>query len=82
MFTYFGYLLGFTIRTKSPLDFHFPSLFWKQLLGEAVDLSDLRGVDEYTWQVLKDLKNNGETAPPDFFDAAVDETFTTRLSNG
>jgi len=29
MFTYLGYMLGFCIRTKSPLPFHLPSLFWK-----------------------------------------------------
>jgi hypothetical protein len=82
MFTYFGYVLGFCIRTKSPLDFHLPAFFWKSLLGETLTLADLNGIDAYSGQVLADLKKNGETAPPEYFDAAVDETFTTRLSNG
>jgi len=44
-------------------------------------MADLNGIDAYSVQVLTDLKKNGETQP-EFFDAAVDETFTTRLSNG
>ena len=33
MFKFLGHILGFTIRTKQPLDWHFPPFFWKQLLG-------------------------------------------------
>lgn len=45
-------------------------------------MADLNGIDAYSCQVLADLKTNGETAPAEFFDAAVDETFQTRLTNG
>jgi hypothetical protein len=75
MFTYFGYILGFAIRTKSPLDFRLPSLFWKQLLGEQPTMADFNGIDAYSCQVLSEMKTNGDTNPPEYFDAAVDETF-------
>lgn len=29
MFKFLGHILGFTIRTKQPLDWHFPPFFWK-----------------------------------------------------
>jgi len=38
MFKFMGYLLGFTIRSKSALNWHFPPVFWKRLLGEKVSI--------------------------------------------
>ena len=29
LFIFMGYLLGFAIRAKSPLNWHFPAYFWK-----------------------------------------------------
>ena len=58
LFVFMGYFLGFSIRTKSAMDWHFPSMFWKQLLGETVTMKDLEGVDAYTYQMLKDMRRN------------------------
>ena len=34
LFVFFGYFLGFSIRTQSAMNWHFPAIFWKQMLGE------------------------------------------------
>jgi E3 ubiquitin-protein ligase HERC2 len=49
LFVFLGYFLGFSIRSQSAMDWHFPPIFWKQLLGEEVTLNDLEGLDAYSW---------------------------------
>lgn len=56
MFTFFGNLIGFAIRSQSALPLHFPPLFWKLLLGDKPDFSDLQGIDTYSSQVIEDLR--------------------------
>jgi hypothetical protein len=56
MFKFFGCLIGFGIRTLSALPLNLAPLFWKQVLGETLDLKDLKGVDTYTWKLIEDLK--------------------------
>ena len=34
LFRMFGHFLGFTLRTKHAMNFHFPPFFWKKLLNE------------------------------------------------
>ena len=55
LFKMFGYFLGFTLRTKNAMNFHFPPLFWKQLLNEEITLEDFEGVDAFSCQILKDM---------------------------
>ena len=82
MFKFMGCLLGFTIRSKSAMNWHFPPVFWKRLLGEKVEMSDLDEFDTYTHQCLKDLRKNGQKLTPEMFNAGVEEYFVTYLSNG
>jgi len=82
MFVFMGNLLGFAIRSKSAMNWHFPPLFWKQLLSEEATAADLEYIDAYSFQVIKDLKSHRESLSPEAFNAAVNETFTTHLSNG
>jgi hypothetical protein len=37
------------------MNFHFPPLFWKQLLNEEITLEDFEGVDAFSCQILKDM---------------------------
>jgi hypothetical protein len=82
LFILFGNFLGFSIRTKSAMDYHFPPIFWKQLLEIPVTSHDFEGLDAYSHQVIKDLEKHGAKLSPEEFDAVVDETFTTHLSDG
>jgi len=81
MFIFMGYFLGFAIRAKSAMDWHFPAIFWKSLIGEELKFTDLEGFDAYSYQCLKDIKKYGNELKPEAFEAAVNEKFTTYLSN-
>ena len=49
LFKFFGHLLGFAIRTMSALPLHFPPLLWKKILGDTLELKDLKGIDTFSW---------------------------------
>lgn len=49
LFKFLGHLLGFAIRTMSPLPLHLAPIFWKLLLGDPLTLIDLKGFDTYSW---------------------------------
>lgn len=49
LFIFLGYFLGFSIRTKSAMDWHFPPIFWKQLLEQPCTLQDFEGLDAYSY---------------------------------
>jgi hypothetical protein len=49
MFEFLGLLLGFAARTTSAIDFNFPPLFWKRLIGEKPTIDDLRDYDMFTY---------------------------------
>lgn len=82
LFVFLGHFLGFSIRTKSAMDWHFPPIFWKQLLEQPVTLQDFEGLDAYSFQIIKDLEKHAAKLSPEEFELVVEETFTTRLSDG
>jgi hypothetical protein len=82
MFKFLGYLIGFGIRTFCPLPLHFPPVFWKIILGEPLTAKDLTSFDTYSWQILEDLRKQSEKLSEEEFEAIVQETFVTRLSDG
>jgi hypothetical protein len=45
LFNFFGRLIGIAIRSNVPMPLDFPSLFWKQLIGETPSREDLLSVD-------------------------------------
>ena len=45
MFVFLGNLIGYSIRTKSAMNWHFPPIFWKQLTNQEVTFDDLEGFD-------------------------------------
>jgi hypothetical protein len=81
MFKFLGHLLGFAIRSLSPLNLHFPPSFWKQILGESLVYNDLKDFDKYSWKCLEDLKVNALKLSDEEFEASVQQNFTTYLSN-
>jgi hypothetical protein len=65
LFIFFGYFLGFAIRSKSAMDWHLAPIFWKQLLQEPVDIQDLKGIDAYTVQMVDEMKENASKYSPE-----------------
>jgi hypothetical protein len=76
MFEFVGVLMGVAVRTKNTISLDLPSLVWKKILSESVDLSDLEAVDKLCVQALSQLKTLKEHE----FNMMVDEKFTTQLS--
>ena len=52
--------------------------FWKQLLCESIDDSDLEGVDRLFFAGLSGLRS----LPEEIFADTVQESFVTKLSHG
>ncbi|TYZ68588.1 hypothetical protein PybrP1_010076 [[Pythium] brassicae (nom. inval.)] len=56
MFEFVGKLLGISLRTRGDFPFAFPSLVWKQLLGQPLAASDLEGTDAMFVQMLDGIR--------------------------
>jgi len=78
MFEFVGVLMGIALRTKQTLSFDLPSLIWKQILNERIDITDLEAIDKLCVQALNELGNIDEKS----FSYTVYEKFTTQLSDG
>ena len=78
LYEFIGVLMGMCLRTKQALSFDFPSLIWKQLLNEKIDITDLENIDKLCVQALDELQK----VNPDQFEYIVYEKFNTILSNG
>jgi len=46
---------GIALRTKSPLALDLPSMFWKKILKNPVDIADLENVDKLCVQALNEV---------------------------
>jgi len=82
MFKFFGRLLGTAIRSTSTLQLDLPPLFWKLLLNQVPDPEDLRTIDGFTFTLLHDLRQQAAQLTAEEFEAGVDQSFVTLLSNG
>jgi hypothetical protein len=82
MYKYLGAFIAFSILSKSPLPLNLAPTVWKQILGDSTGLADLDAIDAYSTQVLTDLRDHGTSLSDEDFEAGVDQTFTTVMSNG
>ncbi|KAI9916240.1 hypothetical protein PsorP6_016910 [Peronosclerospora sorghi] len=57
MFAFAGQLLGISLRTHGDFPFMFPSLVWKQLLGQTPSRADLEDTDAMFTQMLDGIAN-------------------------
>jgi hypothetical protein len=76
MLEFVGRLMGISLRTRAFLPFAFPSLVWKALVGEGVDVSELRSMDGLAHKALSTVRDHaGDDAA--FAAAFPDLRFTT-----
>jgi len=59
MYRFMGAFIAFAILSKSPIPFNLAPTFWKELLGDDLNLADLESIDAYSSQVLTDMRNHG-----------------------
>ena len=79
---YLGGLLAFNVLSKSPMPLNMVPFFWKQIAGcETMTIEDLDGIDSYSSQMLANLRQYSGLLSEEEFDASIDQTFTTVLSN-
>lgn len=57
MYEFLGKLLGIALRTKYTLNLDFASVLYKPLVGDTVDIGDLKAIDQMCVQSLEALKN-------------------------
>ena len=83
MYEFLGSLLGMCFRMNHLLSLSLPSFFWKQLLGDPVDSTDLAGIDTYSVQCLDGIVNCEQKGiNKSTFAEILDMNFTTILSDG
>jgi hypothetical protein len=80
MAEFLGLLFGSCIRTGVRLTLDLPAFVWKALVEEPLSRADLAAVDTYAAESLRFI----ETCDAATFaiEGAVEQTFTTTLSNG
>jgi len=78
MFKFVGVLMGMALRSKFVLPLDLSPGVWKLIIGEELGEEDLECVDKLCLQACQGLL----TLDPASFESAVEETFTTRLSDG
>jgi hypothetical protein len=78
MFKFVGVLMGAALRSKFVLPLDLSSTVWKQIIGDDLTEDDLETVDKLCLQACRGMLG----LSPDQFEGAVEESFTTRLSDG
>ena len=83
MYEFLGSLMGMSFRLSHLLPLSLPSLFWKQLMSDSVDRSDLKHIDTFCVQCLEDIANiEKKGIDKSTFSGVIDVCFVTRLSDG
>jgi len=57
MFEFIGKLMGVSLRVKLCLPFEFPSIIWKQIVGDTPTAEDLMAIDVITGKLLFSLRH-------------------------
>jgi len=77
LFIFFGILLGYAIRSTSPLLLDLHPIVWKQINNSELTLEDLRTSDLRRYQLLDKIMN----AEKEGFEMAIDQNFTVVLTD-
>jgi hypothetical protein len=57
MYEFLGRLMGSSLRAKLGLPFQFPSIVWKKLIGEDVNVEDLMNFDALTYKLIDAIRH-------------------------
>jgi len=75
-----GKLIGVAIRTHQTIDLRLPGFFWKALVGQSLDVSDIAQIDNTFAQLLGSLSSDSDAKGlnQSNFELLVFEYFTVR----
>lgn len=82
MFEFVGALMGMAFRSGQILDLKLTSFFYKGLAGEPLTIEDLKGIDLYAVQAIKELEKTMKSVDEETFNSYSSDMMTTKLSNG
>ncbi|GMH91865.1 hypothetical protein TL16_g12175 [Triparma laevis f. inornata] len=83
MFSFIGQLIGMALRSRITTKFRFPPIVWKALVGEAVEVGDVRDYDEAVYAIVAQVSSLAKEGKVDDFENAVgDLKFVATLSDG
>jgi hypothetical protein len=77
-FEFVGKMMGLALRTRNLFAMDLPSLVWKPLLGQRVNMKDIEAIDVLSTNAIKDLRLD-DTMPVELYNTEMSEIkFTTR----
>ena len=83
MFEFIGKLMGVAIRGRHYLNLDLPSIVWKPLVGNDIDMSDLQAIDSFSHNILEKVSNiESHGVTKDTFEDIITETFTITSADG
>jgi hypothetical protein len=83
MYNFLGQVIGMALRSKVAIKVNVSSVFWKAMVGQPVDESDLVAFDEATASMVRHFRQLLRVGDADELDASLTGvTWTARLSNG
>jgi len=82
MYEFLGALMGMAFRAGQILDLKLSPSFYKSLVGEPLNLNDLKAFDLYSVQAINELKKTKRTVNREMFNEYAAQTWSTTLSNG
>lgn len=82
-YTFMGELLGIGLLSKNVLPLDLPSMFWKAVVKEKVNIKDLEAIDQAIYQSMKSLRDIEEEGITDqeTFGTIIYHTFSTKGSD-
>lgn len=89
LYNFFGQILGMAIRSNLVLEFNFPPIFWKLLVGDSLKFDDIECYDTFTYNQLKDIEyhydnmKKGNKESKEYLEYIIDDlTWSTYTSDG
>jgi len=82
-FEFLGFLMGICIRTGVYLPINLCSLVWKKIIGEKINLNDIKNFDEGLYKMIEILSLNDEEITKDLITKSFGESISSiTLSDG
>lgn len=89
LYNFFGQILGMAIRSNLVLEFNFPPIFWKLLVGDSLTFDDIECYDTFTYNQLKEIEyhydnmKKGNKESKEYLEYIIDDlTWSTYTSDG